>query len=154
MRFFLVQHGEACAKDVDPERPLTPRGRQDVEGMAEFLGRAGVSPGRVVHSGKLRAAQTAEILATRLAPGASLNAMDGLTPNDDPAAIDWPSEGANGPLMVVGHLPFMARLVALLVSGDADRPITDYQPGSMVCLDEADDGTWRIAWMLRPELLA
>ena len=60
MKLYLVQHGEACAEDVDPERPLTAQGRADVERLAAFLQQAGIQVGRVIHSGKLRAEQTAE----------------------------------------------------------------------------------------------
>ncbi len=55
--------------------------------------------------------------------------------------------------MLVGHLPFMAKLAALLVAGDAEAALLDYRPGSVLCLERDDSGSWRIAWMLRPELL-
>lgn len=152
MRLFLVQHGEACTKDVDPERPLTESGRADVERLADFLRRAGVRAERVIHSGKLRAAQTAARLAEALAPGVELETSGLLDPNDEPGAFDWRSEGRDGDTLVVGHLPFMARLVAHLVGGDPDRPPVAYRPGTLVAL-EPDVDDWRIAWMIRPELL-
>ena len=67
MKLYLVQHGEAKSKDEDEKRPLTDQGRQGVERVAAFLKGAGVETKRVIHSGKLRAEQTAEILAN-LAP--------------------------------------------------------------------------------------
>lgn len=152
MKLYLVQHGEACAEDVDPERPLTARGRADVAALADFLGRAGVRVGRVVHSGKLRARQTAECLAASVAPGGAAEAGTGLAPNDDPACFDWQGESGGQDLLVVGHLPFMARAVSLLVLGEADRPVVAYTPGSLVCLETAGPG-WQIAWMVRPALL-
>ena len=30
MRLYLVQHGEAVAKEVDPDRPLSEHGREDI----------------------------------------------------------------------------------------------------------------------------
>ena len=51
MQLLLVQHGEACAKDVDPDRPLTDRGAADVDRLAAFLGDAGVRVGRVFVGG-------------------------------------------------------------------------------------------------------
>ena len=36
MRVYLVQHGEAESKDVEPQRPLTDRGRQVTQRMAEM----------------------------------------------------------------------------------------------------------------------
>ena len=55
MKLYLVQHGEACAKDVDPERPLTDQGNADTDRLAAFLKQAGIQVERVIHSGKLRA---------------------------------------------------------------------------------------------------
>jgi phosphohistidine phosphatase len=31
MKLYLMQHGQAMAKEQDPERPLTQQGRQDVD---------------------------------------------------------------------------------------------------------------------------
>ncbi len=66
MRIYLVQHGEAVAKDVDPERPLSEQGHNDVEKIATFLGNTQLGMERILHSGKLRAEQTAEIFADKL----------------------------------------------------------------------------------------
>jgi len=153
MKLYLVQHGEACAKEVDPERPLTDQGREDIERLADFLGQADVEVERVIHSGKLRAAQTADLLAQAVAPLVELETNDRIAPNDDPGAIDWAKETGGRDALVVGHLPFMARLVALLLVEDPGRSITAYQPGSVVCLEHDGDGHWQINWMIRPELL-
>ena len=154
MRLLLVQHGEASAKDVHPDRPLTDRGAADVDRLAAFLGNAGIRVGRVIHSGKQRARQTAARLAAVLAGGIELEVSGLINPNDNPAAFDWQSGSWEKDTLVVGHLPFMARLVSHLVTGDSGRTITAYRPGSIVCLEQYDDGHWAIAWMIRPELLA
>ena len=77
MKLYLAQHGEACTKDIDPERPLTDQGREDIERLAEFLARAGIEVARVIDSGKLRAAQTADLLAAAVAPLVELTTGDG-----------------------------------------------------------------------------
>jgi phosphohistidine phosphatase len=153
MKLYLVQHGEACPKDVDPDRPLTDRGRMDIERLAEFLGRAGVEVERVIHSGKLRAAQTADLLAAVVAPLVELEVNGQIHPNDDPRSIDWEKETGGRDAMLVGHLPFMARLVSLLLAANTDKPIAAYRPGSVVCLESDAEGHWQINWMVRPELL-
>ena len=153
MRLLLVQHGEACSKEIDPDRPLTDRGAADVDRVAAFLGNADIRLGRVIHSGRVRARQTAARLAAVIAPGAELEVSGLINPNDNPAAFDWQSDSWDRDTLVVGHLPFMARLVAHLVTGDPDRPITAYRPGSVVCLQQDDEGAWVVAWMIRPELL-
>ncbi len=152
MKLYLVQHGEACAKEVDPDRPLTEQGRLDIERLGAILKQAGIQADRVIHSGKLRAQQTAKRLSHLIAPGVKLEASEAINPNDDPKTFDLLTDDRDEDILVVGHLPFMAKLVSHLVTGDEQRPITDYQPGTVVCLDRVDDRYWRIDWMLRPEL--
>ena len=82
MRLYLVLHGDAVPERLDPERPLSAAGRQEVEAVARLLADTGVRTAHVVHSGKLRAHQTAELLATALAPGRVPEAIAGLSPND------------------------------------------------------------------------
>jgi phosphohistidine phosphatase len=153
MKIYLVQHGEACAKEVDPDRPLTDQGKADIERLAAFLKRAGIQVERVIHSGKLRAAQTAERLAHAIAAGVELESCTLINPNDNPKTFDWQSDSRGRDTLVVGHLPFMARLVSHLLIEDENRLITAWQPGSIVCLQREDAGSWRINWMIRPELL-
>jgi len=152
MKLYLVQHGEACAKDVDSERPLTEQGKADIERLAAFLKQAGVQVKRIIHSGKLRARQTADGLASAVAPGIEPEETDIINPNDNPKAFDWQSESWSNDTLVVGHLPFMTKLVSHLLVDDVDRLIIAYQPGSIVCLGRID-GQWQLEWMIRPELL-
>jgi phosphohistidine phosphatase len=153
MKLYLVQHGEACTKEIDPERPLTDQGKNDVERLADFLKQAGIHVERVIHSGKLRAQQTAELLAQAIAKGTELENSGLINPNDNPKAFDWQSESWDKDMLIVGHLPFMAKLVSHLLVEDDKRLITAYQPGTIVCLEHTDEGEWVIDWMLRPELL-
>ena len=41
MQVYLVQHGKAQSKDVDPSRSLTERGRQETERVAALAARFG-----------------------------------------------------------------------------------------------------------------
>jgi phosphohistidine phosphatase len=153
MRLYLVQHGEALSKDVDPERALSDTGQAAVARLAAFLeGRVRVSA--VVHSGKTRARQTAELLAAVLAPGLPVEAVSGINPNDAIEPFMPQITAAGKDTLVVGHLPFMTKLVARLVTGSEEDVVVAYQPGSMVCLEsEGGSNNWQIQWMMRPELL-
>jgi phosphohistidine phosphatase len=153
MKLYLVQHGEACAKEVDPERPLTENGRLDVVKLAAFLHRAGIQVARLIHSGKLRAVQTAQILADAIAPGVELEASGLINPNDNPKAFDWQHDSWGKDTLIVGHLPFMARLVSHLVVAQDNQIIVAFQPGSIVCLEHINNTHWQIDWMIRPEIL-
>lgn len=154
MKLYLVQHGEACSKQDNPERPLTDQGKADIDRVAEFLMRAGIQADSVIHSGKLRAAQTAERLAQRIAPKIEPEINGLINPNDNPKAFDWQSESWDRDMLVVGHLPFMAKLVSHLLVEDENRLTAAYQPGTVVCLERVNDDRWQIDWMIRPELLS
>lgn len=152
MKLYLVQHGEALTKDVDAIRPLSNVGHAEVGLMAEFLaGHMKVS--RVLHSGKERARQSAEIFTAIIAGEFPVEAISGINPNDPVEDFAAQLAGWNEDVLVVGHLPFMVKLVSLLVSGSADADIVAYTPGSIVCLESADCKNWQVQWMVRPELL-
>jgi phosphohistidine phosphatase len=150
---YLVQHGEAVPEDVDPARPLCDGGRADVGRIAAFLAQDGVRPERIWHSGKRRAEQTAELLAAALAPGRGCEARAGLNPNDPIAAVAGEAAAWDRDVMLVGHLPFMARLAGRLAAGSDDAGVVAFQPGSVLCLERTKEQRWTIAWMIRPELL-
>jgi phosphohistidine phosphatase len=152
MKLYLVQHGAAAAKEDDPERPLTAEGRADVKRLAAFLKRAGVRVERVIHSGKLRAKQTAECLADATATGIELETSGLINPDDDPRAFDWQSDSWDLDTLIVGHLPFLAKLLAHMIVGDEAPLLVDFQPGTLVCVRRVDGG-WVIDWMIRPQLL-
>jgi phosphohistidine phosphatase len=128
MDLYLVQHGAAAPEAEDPARPLTDRGRREVGQVARAAARAGLEVGRIAHSGKLRARQTAEILAGELHP---------------PSAE---------PTMLVGHLPHLSRLASLLLVGDPEHEVVAFRMGGIVCLGN-DTGRWKVTWMLTPELV-
>jgi phosphohistidine phosphatase len=152
MRLYLVQHGHALPKEVDAERPLSERGRSDVERVAAFLGRAGIWTAAVVHSGKTRARQTAEILAAAVARPGCIEARSGIDPNDDAQPVAGEAGAWGEDVMLVGHLPFMGRLASRLCAQDDDAGVVGFEPGSVVCLERRTDGGWRLVWMIRPEL--
>ena len=154
MKLYLVQHGEAVAKDVDPDRPLSEQGQTDVARLAALLATLGVQVEHVLHSGKTRARQTAKALGQATLKQGLAEAVSGIAPNDSTEPFAETIATWHEDTLVVGHLPFMARLVSRLLLNADDPPVVGYQPGSMVCLEQDSEGAWRLIWMLRPELLA
>jgi phosphohistidine phosphatase len=153
MKLYLVQHGVALSKDINPDRPLDNVGHAEVGQVAAFLaGHMTVS--RVVHSGKRRAQQTAEIFTSIIAGEFPIEEISGIDPNDPVEAFANQLMSWNEDILVVGHLPFMAKLVGLLVSGSADVTCVSYTPGTIVCLESTDDGHFQVQWMVRPELVS
>jgi len=151
MLLYLVQHGQAKSKEENPERPLTETGRKDVEAVMLLMMRFGaISAARVLHSGKLRAAETAEIIATRIE--AESEEVDGLDPDDDPAI--WQERLAESDLdtLIVGHLPHLSRLTGLLLSGHPEARLVEFTNGGVVCL-HGEDGRWALRWSIPPSLV-
>ncbi len=163
MRVYLVQHAEAVPAEDNPDRPLSDKGRDDARRVASFLARS-VRVGRVIHSPKTRARDTAVLLAQALGPGGVVEeAASGLAPDDSVEVAADLIAGWSEDTMVVGHLPFMGRLVSHLVAGSGDADVAAFQPGTVACLERAGgedaedgengEGEWAVAWMVRPGLL-
>lgn len=152
MRLYIVQHGEAAPKEHHPDRPLTEKGMADIEVLAAFLKATRVAIRRIYHSGKTRAVQTAETLTRVLKPQGDMEESPLLNPCDPPEPFVQQLLERREDVLVAGHLPFVAKLVAILVTGDAAHAITDFAPGCAVCLEQ-DDAGWQLIWMVRPEVL-
>ncbi len=151
MALYLVQHGKSLSKEIDPEQGLSERGIREVEIIAETAAAYNVKVGRIEHSGKKRAAQTAELFAGKLGmPKVSVS--EGMKPLDDvtsKAAALTP--GAD--LMLVGHLPFMERMASYLTTGSTDYKVFIFQNGGIVCLEKLEDSAlWAITWALMPHV--
>ena len=152
MRLYLVQHGDSVPEQADPQRPLSAAGRRQVEAVARLLASAGVRPARTTHSGKLRAQQTAELLAMACAPDHGVEAAAGLSPNDPVKPVARMVASLSADTMLVGHLPFMGRLAGRLVTGDEHVDVVAFVPGTVLCLEPGADDRWRVVWMVRPGL--
>jgi phosphohistidine phosphatase len=151
MEIYLVQHAEAKPKDEDPDRPLSDGGCRDTERVAAVAARMGVRVSQIRHSGKLRAQQTAEILGGALSPQNGVVAVEGLGPLDDVEPVASGLNAASAPVMLVSHLPFMARLIGDLVVGDPDEAVVAVQKAAIVCLSQAGEA-WQVRWILTPEM--
>jgi phosphohistidine phosphatase len=162
MELYLVQHGAAKSETEDPERRLTDAGRRSVERTASFLESLHISVDHIEHSGKPRARQTAEILAARLHPVGGIHEVGGIAPNDDVEPMRSRLENESQELMIVGHLPYLSRLLARLLDLDADHAVVTFQMGGLVRVDRDDlksltrpigcRGRWGVRWVLPPEL--
>jgi phosphohistidine phosphatase len=152
MYLYLIQHGEAKSEVDDPARPLTGQGARDISKVGYFV--SGIEVDSILHSGKLRAEQTAEILKDFIKSRAGVSRADALAPMDDPSV--WAERlkalGTENSLMLVGHLPHLGRLASLLLCGSPDARAMDFRMGGVACLRRYEDGTWRLQWMVVPEM--
>jgi phosphohistidine phosphatase len=153
MVLYLVQHAEAQKKEVDPERDLTEKGRIDIESVAHHVKRLKVEVRQIFHSGKTRARSTANVLAWHLKPPAGVTEAPGLAPLDEPEIWTGRIASMDEDVMLVGHLPHLARLAALLISGDKERAVINFQMGGVVRLRRMETGQWAVDWMVVPETI-
>ena len=132
------------AKSAKAEKPI------NLWAFLETLAASGMRVDEIRHSGKLRAQQTADIFAEPL--GIQAQTVPGLAPKDDVVSIAGGIESEAGDMMLVGHLPFLERLAALLTSGSADISHVTLDAGALLELAMADDG-WRVTCLMQPRLL-
>jgi phosphohistidine phosphatase len=154
MKLFLVQHAQAVSGDVDPDRPLTADGRRDIKKITEFIKPLSLTVDSLLHSGKTRARQTAELLAEVVTVQNEMVAHKGLSPKDDVQLIKDGIVSVGRDLMIVGHLPFMAKLASLLLTGSESSETVSFKQGCIVCLSGENGNRWQIDWMITPEILA
>lgn len=113
MLIYLVRHGEAVPAEADPSRPLSEKGRSEVEATAKQLLAEGAQVSEIWHSSKLRARQTAEIIA-RVLNVTNVIEKKGLKPDDPATPIAELLRQTDKIILIAGHLPFIPKLVQLL----------------------------------------
>jgi phosphohistidine phosphatase len=152
MRIYLARHGDALSTQQDPERPLSDEGRKQIAHVAAMLEQMGATVDRVVHSGKPRALQTAEILARSVMHEPKLESAGDLNPMDP--VEPWVERAAtlDTDTMLVGHLPFIARLASRLVTGTEDTAVVSFPAGTVVCLEHSKESGWYVIAMIPPAL--
>lgn len=146
---YLVQHGKAKSKDVDPDRPLTEEGQQETQLMAEMAAKLDLDIKEIRHSGKTRAEQTATIFGRALSLQGSVVAASNLGPTDDVKAVARELKDERKSVMLVGHKPFMPRMAGHLVKGDIEDSPVEFHKSGIVCLTQ-ENGHWKVKWQLIP----
>ncbi|KTD40491.1 phosphohistidine phosphatase SixA [Legionella parisiensis] len=149
MKIYLVQHGENLGKETDPQQSLSKKGTTDVDNLGHFLAEKKIEINRILHSSKHRAEQTARILASSLSSN-KIEYHQGLEPLDpvDPIADEINQQKQD--IMLVGHMPFIGKLIGKLALLNEDSSIVAFVPGTIACLERTDEGKWLINWIRRP----
>ncbi len=151
MKVYLVRHGQAVAPQVDSSQPLSTEGRIDIEHVARTLKNMNVKLSAIYHSGKLRAEETAMILAAALETGKAKK-TSGLAPNDETAEALELIAASEEDIMLVGHLPLLDRILRALVKPGKGEELPEFITGALVALEPAEDG-WQIFRALGPHMI-
>lgn len=122
-RLFLIRHAKAepSVGREDYDRALTDRGRNDARRVAEALAARGMFPAILIHSGALRAKQTAEIFASEWPRRVELQEDRGLY--DATQGMLFASaralSDAHPSVALVGHNPALGELAVSLAGSGA-----------------------------------
>lgn len=162
MQLLIVRHADAGDREEfartgkpDSERPLSAKGRTQMESVAPALVRLVPEVGVIVTSPYVRARQTAEILR-KVWEARPLLETDTLQPEMRPSAFGkYLAECDEDVVACVGHEPHLSALAAWLTTGVADSYM-DFRKGG-VCLIDFDDapgkGTGSLRWLFGPKEL-
>lgn len=122
MKLYLMQHAFAYSKEENPERPLSPAGIDQAKAAAKGAKRLALSFDLIITSPERRAQQTAALIAEGVRfPYSDILTSETLLPESMPQALLdlLQKEPQQSQILVVGHLPHLARLASLLLKGGA-----------------------------------
>jgi phosphohistidine phosphatase len=153
MHLYLVQHAEALSKEENPSRNLSNKGIEDIKNVASMARDLKIEVRQIIHSGKMRALQTAQVLADHITVDMEILESDGLLPNDDPVIWNERISKLDNDIMLVGHLPHLAKLASLLILGNPDLNAVDFEMGCIICMYRSDDGKWAVERMIKKGMI-
>lgn len=154
MKLYLVQHAEPKHKEEDPSRSLSEKGWKDIKKMAGYAkDHLHINVEQIVHSGKLRAKQTAEVLAEYLTPKEVMS-DENLAPLADPRVWQKKLTKRSKDIMLVGHLPHLSKLASILLIDYENKEGITFRMSCIVCIECKQDGHGTILWMVTPEIIS
>lgn len=120
MKLYLMQHALAMAAEESPERPLTAEGVDQAKAAARGLKKLGLSFDLIIASPERRAHQTAALIAEGVRyPHSDILTTEAVLANRQPQELLdlLHKEPAGSHILVIGHLPHLARLASTLMQG-------------------------------------
>ena len=151
MKVYLVHHVDALSAEQDPQRHISPKGRDQADRLGARLRALGVSPVRVLHSDKQWTIDTAERVAAKLGARTAKTAYP-INTGDPVAPFVAEINKAGGDIMMCGHVDYLLRSASQLVCGDEKRKVFEFKPGNgtAVCL-EGEGKNWYITYAWRAD---
>ena len=153
MKVYLVHHADALSAEQDPQRHISPKGREQSDRLGTRFRALGVSPVRILHSDKQWTIDTAERIAAKLGME-NRTAKTGYPINTGDPVEPFVAEiaKAGGDVMMCGHVDYLLRAASRLVCGDEKRKVVEFKPGNgtAVCLEGKGD-EWVVSYAWRQD---
>ena len=146
MYIYLIQHALSKSKEEDPERGITDTGRTETEKIADYFRTLNPEIHVIWQSGKKRAKETAEIFARVLGIDNRILEHSNLSPNDPIEPVTSALEKMHKNVIILGHLPFLPRLLSHLTTGTDTCQIVKFKNSGIICLKRNED-QWEINWI-------
>lgn len=153
MKVYLVHHTHALTAEQDPQRHISPKGRDEADRLGTRFRALGVSPVKILHSDKQWTIDTAERIAARLGlEGRTAKAAYPIDTGSPVAPFIAEIEKAGGDIMMCGHVDYLLRTASALVCGDEKRKVVEFKPGNgtAVCL-ENEGKNWFVTYAWRQD---
>jgi phosphohistidine phosphatase SixA len=156
VELYLLRHADAGDPDAwtgdDDVRPLSDKGVRQAERLGRHLAVIGFEPDLILASPKVRASQTAEIVAAAI--GGSVTTDDGLAGGVGLASIErlLRDHGEPRRAVLVGHDPDFSDLLATLVGA----PTLQMKKGALARVDLESGlqaGAAVLRWLIPPDAL-
>jgi phosphohistidine phosphatase len=162
MILYLLRHANAMDKNSwdrsDFSRPLTKEGVMKMKKVAKIIRRLGLDLDGIITSPYRRAYDTAMIFAKRLKLKKHLKISRFLSPDGDPRALIRRLRERSLSLdnvLLVGHDPYLSRLLGVLIAGDCNAGLTMAKGGlAKLTTDSLAYGKCAtLEWLLTPKIL-
>jgi phosphohistidine phosphatase SixA len=153
MKVYLVHHADALKAEQDPQRHISPMGRDQSDRIGTRLRALGAAPVRILHSDKQWTIDTAVHVAAKLGlADKTMKTAYPINTGDPLAPFLADIAAANGDIMMCGHVDYLLRAASQLVCGDESRKVVEFKPGNgtMVCL-EGQGKEWAVAYAWRQD---
>jgi len=155
MQLFVLRHADAGDAGAwhgpDEQRPLTEKGRLDADALGQHLATLTSRPERIVSSPRLRALETARLVARYLDVAVQEDQQLGSSASIEIVGRLFADTGA-AQLMIVGHDPDFSHLVADLTGAGE----VAMKKGALARIDldlPPRRGAGRLRWLLPPDAL-
>ena len=161
IEMFILRHAVAKSREEwrgrkDSDRPLTTRGKEKMRLEAKAMRKAGLEFDLIVSSPFARASATAKIVAEQWGISRALKFSKFLTPAINPRRFltEITRELDSRPrILVVGHEPYLSRLISLCLSTTSSMAIVLKKGGLCKLSSETRTlvGNCALEWLLTPD---